>query len=61
MLMAKANGINNISVVKAKGACYCKSVTFAAPVFVSLTGASEPAVSGAVQITKPFDSILYSQ
>ena len=53
MLMAKANGINSIGAAKAKGArvATVSQVTFAAPVFVSLTGASEPAVSGAVAAT----------
>lgn len=51
--MAKANGINSIGAAKAKGArvATVSQVTFAAPVFVSLTGASEPAVSGAVAAT----------
>lgn len=53
MLMAKANGVNNINAAKAKGASVAtvSQVTFAAPVFVSLTGASEPAISGAVAAT----------
>lgn len=53
MLMAKANGAKNIAAAKAKGArvATVSQVTFAAPVFVSLTGASEPAVSGAVAAT----------
>ena len=54
MLMAKANGIKNIAGAKAKGAqvTTVNQVTFAAPVFVQATGASEPALSGAVAATK---------
>lgn len=54
MLIAKANGIKSISGAKAKGAqiSTVNQVTFAAPVFVQTTGASEPALSGAVAATK---------
>ena len=50
MLMAKANGVKSIAAAKGKGAVVTavNQVTFAAPVFVQATGASEPALSGAV-------------
>ncbi len=50
MLMAKAKGVKSIAAAKAKGAVVTavNQVTFAAPVFVQATGASEPALSGAV-------------
>lgn len=53
-LMAKANGVKNIAGAKAKGAqvTTVNQVTFAAPVFVQATGASEPALSGAVAAAK---------
>lgn len=53
-LMAKAQGVNSIAAAKAKGAQVIEvnQVTFAAPVFVQSTGASEPALSGAVAGTK---------
>jgi len=53
-LMAKAKGIKNIAGAKSKGAqiSTVNQVTFAAPVFVQTTGASEPALSGAVSATK---------
>lgn len=53
MLMAKANGVKNISGAKSKGAqiSTVNQVTFAAPVFVQSTGMSEPALSGAVAAT----------
>jgi len=53
MLMAKAEGVKNIVAAKAKGAqvAAVNQVTFAAPVFVQTTGASEPALSGAVAAT----------
>lgn len=53
-LIAKAKGVNSIAAAKAKGAkvLTVNQVTFAAPVFVQATGASEPALSGAVYATK---------
>lgn len=53
MLLAKANGVKNISGAKAKGAqiSAVNQVTFAAPVFVQSTGMTEPALSGAVSAT----------
>ena len=53
MLIAKLNGVNSIAAAKGKGAnvSAVNQVTFAAPVFVSATGASEPALSGAVAAT----------
>ena len=52
-LVEKAKGINSIAAAKGKGAnvSTVSQVTFAAPVFVSATGASEPALSGAVAAT----------
>ena len=52
-IMAKLNGINSIAAAKGKGAKTqtIEQVTFAAPVFVQATGASEPALSGAVAAT----------
>ena len=53
-LMAKVNGVKSIAAAKAKGAkiATVNQITFAAPTFISATGASEPAVSGAVSATK---------
>jgi len=53
MLMAKLNGVKSLAAAKAKGAnvSTVNQVTFAAPVFVPATGASEPALSGAVAAT----------
>ena len=53
-LIAKANGVKSIAAAKAKGAMVStvNQVTFAAPVFVQATGASEPALSGAVYAAK---------
>lgn len=53
MLVAKLNGVKSISAAQSKGAkvATIDQVTFAAPAFVSLTGASEPALSGAVAAT----------
>ena len=53
MLMSKLNGVSTLAAAKAKGAKVAdvNQVTFAAPVFVTLTGASEPALSGAVYAT----------
>ncbi len=54
VLLAKAQGVKNINAAKAKGAQIVpvKQITFAAPAFVSVAGASEPALSGAVAATK---------
>lgn len=51
---AKLNGVKSVSAAKAKGAKVApvEQVTFAAPVFIAATGASEPALSGAVAATK---------
>lgn len=53
MLMAKLNGVKSVAAAKAKGAnvSIVNQVTFAAPVFIPATGASEPALSGAVAAT----------
>ncbi|MBO7052492.1 MAG: SurA N-terminal domain-containing protein [Prevotella sp.] len=53
-LIAKVAGVKNIAGAKAKGAQVVdvNQVTFASPVFVVATGASEPALSGAVAATK---------
>ena len=53
MLMAKLEGVKSVAAAKAKGAnvSTVNQVTFAAPVFVPATGASEPALSGAVAAT----------
>lgn len=53
-LIAKAQGVKSIAAAKAKGAqvTTVNQVTFAAPVFVAATGASEPALSGAVSACK---------
>ena len=53
MLSAKLNGITSIAAAKAKGAKVApvNQVTFAAPAFIAATGASEPALSGAVAAT----------
>lgn len=50
MLMAKAEGVKDLNAAKAKGAVVSEvnQVTFASPVFISATGASEQALSGAV-------------
>ncbi len=54
MIAAKLNGVKNIAAAKAKGGKVSpvNQVTFAAPVFIAATGASEPALSGAVSATK---------
>ena len=54
MLSAKLNGVNSIAAAKQKGATVTTvpQVTFSAPVFVQATGASEPAISGAVAATQ---------
>ena len=53
MLIGKLNGVTTLAAAKAKGAKVAdvNQVTFTAPVFVTLTGASEPALSGAVYAT----------
>ena len=50
MIMAKLKGVSSINAAKGKGAkvSNVNQITFAAPVFVTATGASEPALSGAV-------------
>lgn len=52
-LMAKAKTAKSVADAKAKGATVAPvaQVTFAAPVFVAATGASEPALSGAIAAT----------
>jgi len=54
MLKQKLAGANNINAAKGKGAQVSDvpQITFNAPVFVQATGASEPALSGAVAATK---------
>lgn len=54
VLVAKANGVTSVNAAKAKGAMVStvNQVSFAAPVFVTTTGASEPALSGAVATAK---------
>lgn len=54
MIEAKLNGVTSVAAAKAKGAKVSdvNQITFAAPVFVAATGASEPALSGAVSATK---------
>ena len=51
---AKLNGVKSIAAAKAKGGkvSSVNQITFTAPVFISATGASEPALSGAVAATK---------
>jgi len=53
MLAAKLNGVTSIQAAQQKGALLTDvpQVTFSAPVFVQTTGASEPAISGAVAAT----------
>ncbi len=53
-LIAKLAGVNSIAAAKAKGAQIApvNQISFASPVFVVSTGASEPALSGAVAATK---------
>ena len=53
MLMAKLEGVKSVAAAKVKGAnvSTVNQVTFAAPVFIPATGASEPALSGAVAAT----------
>ena len=54
LLMAKVNGVKSIAAAKAKGGkiSSVNQITFAAPTFIAATGASEPALSGAVSATK---------
>ena len=54
MIEAKLNGVKSIAAAKAKGAKVSdvNQVTFAAPVFIAASGASEPALSGAIAATK---------
>ena len=53
-LVSKLSGVKSIAQAKAKGGKVqeVKQVTFAAPVFIGATGASEPALSGAVSAVK---------
>ena len=53
-IKAKLAGVADIAAAKAKGARIdsVNQVTFTAPVFVQATGASEPALSGAVAASK---------
>ncbi len=53
MLTAKLNGVKSIAAAKSKGGKVSpvNQITFAAPVFIAATGASEPALSGAVAAT----------
>lgn len=52
-LIAKLKGVKTLQQAKAKGAQIVpvSQITFSAPVFVQLAGASEPALSGAVAAT----------
>ena len=54
MIEAKVAGVKSIAAAKAKGGkvSSVNQITFAAPVFIAATGASEPALSGAVSATK---------
>ena len=54
LLKKKFEGVANIAAAKAKGAKVdsVNHVTFAAPAFIQATGASEPALSGAVAAVK---------
>ena len=54
IILAKTNDVKDMNTAKAKGGKLTdvSQVTFAAPVFVPVTGASEPALSGAVAATK---------
>ena len=53
MIQARMKGVNSIAAAKAKGAIVTNvnQVTFSSPTFVQATGASEPAISGAVAAT----------
>ena len=52
-LFAKVGNVKSLADAKSKGAnvSSVEQITFAAPVFISATGASEPALSGAVAAT----------
>lgn len=52
-IVAKLNGVTSIAAAKTKGGVVTpvNQVTFASPVFLTATGASEPALSGAVAAT----------
>ena len=54
LLKEKLAGVNSVNAAKGKGARVdtVRQITFNAPVFVQATGASEPALSGAVAATK---------
>ena len=54
MIETKVAGVKSIAAAKAKGGkvSSVNQITFAAPVFIAATGASEPALSGAVAATK---------
>lgn len=51
-IMAKLAGVKSIAGAKGAKVASVEQITFAAPAFVALTGASEPALSGAVAATK---------
>jgi peptidyl-prolyl cis-trans isomerase D len=53
MLMAKLAGVKNMGAAASKGAkiSAVNQITFSAPAFIPATGASEPALSGAVSAT----------
>ncbi|HEY9544119.1 peptidylprolyl isomerase [Prevotella sp.] len=53
MLLTQLKGVSSIAAAKAKGGKIAdvEQITFAAPAFISVTGASEPALSGAVSAT----------
>ncbi|MCH3980780.1 MAG: SurA N-terminal domain-containing protein [Prevotella sp.] len=52
-IMAKVSGVHNLNVAKAKGGIISNvnQITFSSPTFLPATGASEPALSGAVAAT----------
>lgn len=54
LLLAKAEAVKSVKAAEGKGAKVTgvDQVTFSSPVFVALTGASEPALSGAIAATK---------
>ncbi len=54
MLKAKLEGVKSVADAKAKGATIdtVKQISFGSPVFVQMTGSSEPALAGAVVATK---------
>lgn len=54
MLMTKAEGLTSVKAAQAKGAkvTTVSQITFASPVFIPATGASEPVLSGAVAAAK---------